>query len=55
MVGSLIKNLGGIIVLCGGYIVGKCEWVEVVVVRLSVFGIGMELGLIFGDVMCLLF
>lgn len=47
MVGFLIKNFGGIIVMVGGYLVGKEEWVEVGVYRLIVLGIGWEGGVIF--------
>lgn len=36
------------IVLCGGYIVGKKEFVEMCVDRLNFFGMGKEVGLFFG-------
>ncbi|XP_024396260.1 uncharacterized protein [Physcomitrium patens] len=55
MAGSLIKNPGGTIAPCGGYIAGKREWVEAAAARLSAPGIGMESGSTSGDVMRLLF
>ena len=42
MAGSLIKNPGGTIAPCGGYIAGKREWVEAAAARLSAPGIGMN-------------
>lgn len=55
MAGSLIKNPGGTIAPCGGYVAGKREWVEAAAARLSAPGIGMEAGSTSGDVMRLLF
>jgi cystathionine beta-lyase family protein involved in aluminum resistance len=55
MAGSLIKNPGGTIAPCGGYVAGKQEWVEAAAARLSAPGIGMEAGSTSGDVMRLLF
>lgn len=55
MAGSLIKNPGGTIAPCGGYIAGKAEWVEAAAARLSAPGIGMEAGATSGDMMRLLF
>jgi len=44
MAGSLIKNPGGGLALCGGYVAGKHEWVEAAAERLTVPGIGRECG-----------
>lgn len=55
MAGSLIKNPGGTIAPCGGYIAGKREWVEAAAARLSAPGIGMNSGSTSGDVMRQLF
>lgn len=55
MAGSLIKNPGGTIAPCGGYVAGKRDWVEAAAARLSAPGIGMEAGSTSGDVMRLLF
>ncbi len=43
-VGSLIKNPGGGLAPCGGYIVGKEEYVEQAAFRLSAPGLGKEVG-----------
>ena len=43
-VGSLIKNPGGGISRCGGYIVGKEELVDLCAQRLTVPGMGKEVG-----------
>ena len=43
-VGSLIKNPGGGLAPCGGYIVGKEEYVEQAAYRLSSPGLGKEVG-----------
>ncbi|MCS6782422.1 MAG: methionine gamma-lyase family protein [Gloeomargarita sp. SKYBB_i_bin120] len=42
--GSLIKNPGGTIAPCGGYVAGKREYVHLAANRLSAPGIGMETG-----------
>lgn len=42
--GSLIKNPGGAIAPCGGYIVGKGDLVERAAARLTAPGIGKEIG-----------
>lgn len=47
--GSLIKNPGGGIVLGGGYIAGRREWIEVISERLTAPGIGKEIGLTYGQ------
>ncbi|MGN0017998.1 MAG: aminotransferase class I/II-fold pyridoxal phosphate-dependent enzyme [Candidatus Gastranaerophilaceae bacterium] len=44
MGGSLIKNPGGGLVECGGYIVGKSELVEAAAIRLTAPGVGSEAG-----------
>ena len=43
-VGSLIKNPGGGLAPCGGYIAGKQEYVELAAIRLSSPGLGREVG-----------
>lgn len=47
--GSLIKNLGGGLAPTGGYIVGKQELVENASYRLTVPGLGGEMGATLGD------
>lgn len=42
--GSLIKNLGGGIAPCGGYVAGRADLVERAACRLSCPGIGAEVG-----------
>jgi cystathionine beta-lyase family protein involved in aluminum resistance len=42
--GSLIKNPGGTIAPCGGYVAGKKAYVELAANRLSAPGIGIEAG-----------
>ena len=49
MAGSLIKNPGGGLALCGGYIVGKAALIEQISYRLTCPGIGNECGLTFGQ------
>ena len=44
MVGSLIKNPGGGLAPCGGYLVGKKEYVEQAARRLTCPGLGKEVG-----------
>lgn len=48
IVGSLIKNPGGGLAPCGGYIVGKKECVEQAAYRLSSPGLGKEVGATLG-------
>lgn len=48
IVGSLIKNPGGGLAPCGGYIAGKKECVEQAAYRLSSPGIGKEVGATLG-------
>ncbi len=47
--GSLIKNLGGGLAPTGGYIVGKADLVEKASYRLTVPGLGGEMGATLGD------
>ncbi|XBI02097.1 hypothetical protein VPH35_130716 [Triticum aestivum] len=42
--GGLIKNPGGIIVPCGGYVAGKKDLVAAATTRLSAPGLGVEFG-----------
>lgn len=53
--GSLIKNPGGTIAPCGGYVAGKEQWVNAAATRLSAPGIGVDSGATPGDVMRMLF
>ncbi|KAL3676346.1 hypothetical protein R1sor_026294 [Riccia sorocarpa] len=55
MAGSLIKNPGGTIAPCGGYVAGKSKWVQAAAARLCAPGIGTSAGSTTGDVMRLLF
>ena len=48
IVGSLIKNPGGGLAPCGGYIAGKKEYVEQAAYRLSSPGLGKEVGATLG-------
>ena len=48
IVGSLIKNAGGGLAPCGGYIAGKKECVEQAAYRLSSPGLGKEVGATLG-------
>ncbi|KAF7144521.1 hypothetical protein RHSIM_Rhsim04G0018400 [Rhododendron simsii] len=49
--GSLIKNPGGTIAPCGGYVAGKAKWVKAAAARLSAPGLGIDCGSTPGDVM----
>ncbi|KAG8658055.1 uncharacterized protein YnbB [Manihot esculenta] len=49
--GSLIKNPGGTIAPCGGYVAGRKKWVEAAAARLSAPGLGMDCGSTPGDIM----
>lgn len=49
--GSLIKNPGGTIAPCGGYVAGRKRWVEAAAARLSAPGLGVDCGSIPGDIM----
>ena len=47
--GSLIKNLGGTVAPCGGYVAGRADLVRAAAGRLSAPGIGQEAGAVPGD------
>lgn len=49
--GSLIKNPGGTIAPCGGYVAGRERWVKAAAARLSAPGLGIDCGATPGDVM----
>ncbi|GMN65230.1 hypothetical protein TIFTF001_034299 [Ficus carica] len=49
--GSLIKNPGGTIAPCGGYVAGKEVWVKAAAARLSAPGLGVDCGSTPGDIM----
>ncbi|KAJ0046386.1 hypothetical protein Pint_04445 [Pistacia integerrima] len=49
--GSLIKNPGGTIAPCGGYVAGRRKWVEAAAARLSAPGLGIDCGSTPGDIM----
>ncbi|CAJ2676890.1 aluminum resistance protein [Trifolium pratense] len=51
MAGSLIKNPGGTIAPCGGYVAGKKKLVEAAAARLSAPGLGVDCGSTPGDIM----
>lgn len=44
MAGSLIKNMGGGVALCGGYIAGRHDLVELCTYRMTTPGLGREVG-----------
>ncbi|KAK1549311.1 hypothetical protein Q3G72_031248 [Acer saccharum] len=49
--GSLIKNPGGTIAPCGGYVAGRKHWVEAAAAHLSAPGLGTDCGSTPGDIM----
>ena len=49
MAGSLIKNAGGGIAKCGGYIAGKAKYVEMCSYRMTAPGVGREIGATLGN------
>lgn len=49
--GSLIKNPGGTIAPCGGYVAGREKWVKAAAARLSAPGLGVDCGSTPGHVM----
>ncbi len=49
MAGSLIKNPGGAIAPCGGYIAGRKDLVELCAYRLTAPGVGREVGATLGQ------
>lgn len=48
MAGSLIKNPGGAIARCGGYIAGRKELIELCAYRMTAPGVGREVGATLG-------
>lgn len=48
MMGSLIKNPGGAIAPCGGYIAGKSELIKKCAARMTAPGVGREIGATLG-------
>ncbi len=48
MAGSLIKNPGGGIAPCGGYIAGKAKYIEMCAHRMTCAGVGREVGATLG-------
>ncbi|KAH6778457.1 hypothetical protein C2S52_005992 [Perilla frutescens var. hirtella] len=53
--GSFIKNPGGTIAPCGGYVAGRKKWVEAAAARLSAPGLGIDCGSTPGDIMRIFF
>ncbi|CAA2990222.1 Methionine gamma-lyase [Olea europaea subsp. europaea] len=53
--GSLIKNPGGTIAPCGGYVAGRKKWVEAAAARLSAPGLGVDCGSTPGYIMRTIF
>ncbi|KAG8386275.1 hypothetical protein BUALT_Bualt03G0132100 [Buddleja alternifolia] len=53
--GSFIKNPGGTIAPCGGYVAGKEKWVAAAAARLSAPGLGIDCGSTPGDIMRIFF
>ncbi|PRQ31408.1 putative methionine gamma-lyase [Rosa chinensis] len=49
--GSLIKNPGGTIAPCGGYVAGRERWVKAAAARLSAPGLGVDCGSTPGHIM----
>ncbi|XP_023535093.1 uncharacterized protein LOC111796620 [Cucurbita pepo subsp. pepo] len=49
--GSLIKNPGGTLAPCGGYVAGRDKWVKAAAARLSAPGLGVDSGSTPGDIM----
>ncbi|KAJ7981693.1 Cys/Met metabolism, pyridoxal phosphate-dependent enzyme [Quillaja saponaria] len=49
--GSLIKNPGGTVAPCGGYVAGRKKWVRAAAARLSAPGLGLDCGSTPGDIM----
>lgn len=49
--GSLIKNPGGTIAPCGGYVAGRAKLVKAAAARLSAPGLGIDCGSTPGDIM----
>ncbi|CAA0825194.1 Unknown protein [Striga hermonthica] len=53
--GSFIKNPGGTIAPCGGYVAGSRKWVAAAAARLSAPGLGIDCGSTLGDIMRIFF
>lgn len=53
--GSFIKNPGGTIAPCGGYVAGRTKWVAAAAARLSAPGLGIDCGSTPGDIMRIFF
>ena len=53
--GSLIKNPGGTIAPCGGYVAGRARWVKAAAARLSAPGLGVDCGSTPGHIMRVFF
>ncbi|KAI3457502.1 hypothetical protein Pfo_014165 [Paulownia fortunei] len=53
--GSFIKNPGGTIAPCGGYVAGSKKWVAAAAARLSAPGLGVDCGSTPGDIMRIFF
>ncbi|KAL0295238.1 UNVERIFIED_CONTAM: putative protein YnbB [Sesamum radiatum] len=53
--GSFIKNPGGTIAPCGGYVAGRRKWVAAAAARLSAPGLGVDCGSTPGDIMRIFF
>ncbi|KAL0306480.1 UNVERIFIED_CONTAM: putative protein YnbB [Sesamum radiatum] len=53
--GSFIKNPGGTIAPCGGYVAGRKKWVAAAAARLSAPGLGVDCGSTPGDIMRIFF
>ncbi|CAA0808485.1 Unknown protein [Striga hermonthica] len=53
--GSFIKNPGGTIAPCGGYVAGSRKWVAAAAARLSAPGLGIDCGSTPGDIMRIFF
>lgn len=49
--GSLIKNPGGTLAPCGGYVAGREKWVRAAAARLSAPGLSVDSGSTPGDIM----
>ncbi|XP_051125164.1 uncharacterized protein LOC127247377 [Andrographis paniculata] len=48
--GSFIKNPGGTIAPCGGYVAGRKKWVAAATAHLSATGLGIDCGSTPGDI-----
>jgi cystathionine beta-lyase family protein involved in aluminum resistance len=55
VMGSLIKNAGGTLAPCGGYVAGRKDLVAAAAARMSAPGVGMDAGAVDGATMRLMF